>query len=448
MKHILITGHFSTQNNGDMAMITSYMENMAREHPQEAFSFCVHSATPGIDAERMKPFAIPRVVFKAKSWLPRLPESLFEKGLVLVRFFLLNAWLLCGYRGLGVRRGLADSFRDYLEADLVVDLSGDTITGDYGNVAVLESVYAICLGVFFKKPTVMLAQSLGPFAQDRVRKKALGVLNRCQAVVLRDQASIDFFLDHGGNADIVHCVPDTAFALDPVPLEEARRRVRAEEDLSLPDAYIAINVSIETLHRVPGKTLEEREARYKDLFLSIVQEAAERNRAVVLVPHVVWERRDDREAARILAEACRARGYTGVYNLQADYNCKELKAVIGNAECLIASRMHAMVAAVSMGVPVLGLSYSHKYDGVIGTPFGISDFILEIQRYGEDFEALRTAFRKAFVRLYAERASIRRTLETRRVRVQRDALRNVEIAYSFLADDAGTHEHRGAGRSE
>ena len=52
------------------------------------------------------------------------------------------------------------------------------------------------------------------------------------------------------------------------------------------------------------------------------------------------------------------------YLLQGDYSPDELKAVFGEMNLVISMRMHALIMASMMGVPVIGLNISPKF-----TPF-------------------------------------------------------------------------------
>lgn len=54
----------------------------------------------------------------------------------------------------------------------------------------------------------------------------------------------------------------------------------------------------------------------------------------------------------------------------------EAKGIIGNANILIGSRYHALVAALSQAVPVIATGWSHKYDELL-REYGASEFKVE-----------------------------------------------------------------------
>ena len=60
----------------------------------------------------------------------------------------------------------------------------------------------------------------------------------------------------------------------------------------------------------------------------------------------------------------------------AEYDQHEIKGVIGRCDFFIGSRMHACIAALSQGVPCVGVAYSMKFEGVfasVGMGEGVVD---------------------------------------------------------------------------
>ena len=54
----------------------------------------------------------------------------------------------------------------------------------------------------------------------------------------------------------------------------------------------------------------------------------------------------------------------------------ELKYVIGRTDFFIGSRLHACIAALSQGIPTIGIAYSQKFVDVFGS-LGCSDFVID-----------------------------------------------------------------------
>jgi hypothetical protein len=68
--------------------------------------------------------------------------------------------------GLNLGRLLSsEEMRAYKEADLIVDLSGDGLTEEYGSKCALSHLVPVLIGLALKKPVFVCALTIGPFAR-------------------------------------------------------------------------------------------------------------------------------------------------------------------------------------------------------------------------------------------------------------------------------------------
>lgn len=167
-----------------------------------------------------------------------------------------------------------------------------------------------------------------------------------------------------GGCPEVLCFPDPAFTL-------------MAKELPLPEGFalgntVGINVSpmIQDNEKKSGVTMEN----YKELISFIIQNT---DMQITLIPHVVWERNDDREP---LHELYRAFADTGRVVEIGDGGCEELKGFIGRCRFFVGARTHATIAAYSMGVPTLVAGYSVKARGIARDLFGTDEnYVLPVQ---------------------------------------------------------------------
>lgn len=167
-----------------------------------------------------------------------------------------------------------------------------------------------------------------------------------------------------GGCPEVLCFPDPAFTL-------------MAKELPLPEGFalgntVGINVSpmIQDNEKKSGVTMEN----YKELISFIIQNT---DMQIALIPHVVWERNDDREP---LHELYRAFADTGRVAEIGDGGCEELKGFIGRCRFFVGARTHATIAAYSMGVPTLVAGYSVKARGIARDLFGTEEnYVLPVQ---------------------------------------------------------------------
>ncbi len=167
-----------------------------------------------------------------------------------------------------------------------------------------------------------------------------------------------------GGCPEVLCFPDPAFTL-------------MAKELPLPEGFalgntVGINVSpmIQDNEKKSGVTMEN----YKELISFIIQNT---DMQIALIPHVVWERNNDRGP---LHELYRAFADTGRVVEIGDGGCEELKGFIGRCRFFVGARTHATIAAYSMGVPTLVAGYSVKARGIARDLFGTDEnYVLPVQ---------------------------------------------------------------------
>lgn len=167
-----------------------------------------------------------------------------------------------------------------------------------------------------------------------------------------------------GEAPRILCFPDPAFTL-------------SKKELPLPLGFaegntIGINVSpmIQDNESKAGITMES----YRALLQYIIENT---DSQIALIPHVVWERNDDRKPVHALYEAFKDTGR--VLEIQ-DGTCEELKGFIGRCRLFVGARTHATIAAYSSCVPTLVVGYSVKARGIAKDLFGTEEnYVIPVQ---------------------------------------------------------------------
>ena len=168
------------------------------------------------------------------------------------------------------------------------------------------------------------------------------------------------------NAGLTHVtlLPDPAFVLDRIDLPLPQHFIK--------DNTIGINIShvvIEGANQ-SGTTIKN----YEHLIEHII---ATTDMQIALIPHVVWEGKDDRVPLRMLFEKYK---HTGRVVMIEDHNCMELKGYIARCRFMIAARTHASIAAYSTCVPTLVVGYSVKAKGIAKDIFGTHEnYVLPVQ---------------------------------------------------------------------
>ena len=151
-------------------------------------------------------------------------------------------------------------------------------------------------------------------------------------------------------------VADAAFKLKTNLTQHAQywidwcRKKREEEQ-----KVIAVNI-----HQM----FNEEETKSEDWVISFSKclnevVKSQRNITYLLIPHDNRPRVSDLEILKKLQLLL-----PNSTLIESVMNADEIKAILGECDALIAGRMHISIAALGMGVPVLGLVYQGKFEGL------------------------------------------------------------------------------------
>lgn len=228
--------------------------------------------------------------------------------------------------------------------------------------------------------TVLWGCSVEPsLIDDKMRKD----LSRYDLITARE--SITYEALRKINSNVV-LAPDPAFTLQKQPGNFPAGLGKKP--------YIGINVSplVQGLEQGGNITIEN----YRALAVHILETT---DRDIALIPHVVWDRNDDRIPLGQLYEEFKS---TGRVYMVEDQNCMQLKDIISGCEFFVGARTHATIAAYSTGVPTLVVGYSVKARGIARDLFGAEEgYVLPVQQLRNPGDLT-----EAFQALYARKDEI------------------------------------------
>ena len=172
----------------------------------------------------------------------------------------------------------------------------------------------------------------------------------------------------------LHFYPDSAFMLD-------------TKKLPLPEGFqekntVGINISPMILDN------ETREGITMKNYRGLVQYVLDNtDMSVALIPHVVWERNNDRKTIDELYQYFK--NEKRVVKI-GDHSCEELKGYITRCRYFIGARTHATIAAYSSKVPTLVVGYSVKAKGIAKDLFGTyENYVVPVQCLEKEGQLIR-----------------------------------------------------------
>jgi colanic acid/amylovoran biosynthesis protein len=136
--------------------------------------------------------------------------------------------------------------------------------------------------------------------------------------------------------------------------------------------------------------------------------------AVVLLPHDIQPNDlgcyDDRLSCSLVVQGAND---PQVKAMTRRLPAEGIKSLIANCDLVVGSRFHALVAALSQGIPAMALGWSHKYLELL-RPFGLEKYVVGI-------EALDTENLQALLaELWNDRAAAARGLAAPLATIHRD----------------------------
>ena len=306
------------------------------------------------------------------------------------------------------------------DADLVIDLSGDMLTDDYGPHVAYSHYIPLLRAIIVGKPFFICAQSIGPFTLTRLLARF--ILQRAAAITARDHLSLDYLqaIGLGLANDRIEQTADLAFLL--APAEGSRAAAILEQEGIALDGRPLLGISLSQLIEDQFKK-HNPAARNQDfiglLKAALQQVAQTRDIQILLIAHVTGpsDHKNDRLIANRMHDAIGSN--ITAFVLQGDYRPEELKAIIAKCTVFCGSRMHANMGALSMHVPTVAISYSHKAPGIMQS-CGVGEFVDAIASLTA--ESLALMIEQAF----AEHSGITARLHDEIPKVRAMAKRNID----------------------
>lgn len=190
------------------------------------------------------------------------------------------------------------------------------------------------------KKVILLPQALGPFESERLRESMKRIVEHADLIYAREPASLEHMRHVVGDIGKVRIAPDFTCLVKAAATEMAERLRGA--------ACIVPN------HRMIEKTAADDRDSYLPFLAACLRELDARD----LNPYILLH--DTRIDESIVSPL--AREYQRPLRVVQESDPKKLKAILGTARLVVGSRFHALVSALSQGVPTIAVGWSHKYE--------------------------------------------------------------------------------------
>ena len=240
---------------------------------------------------------------------------------------------------------------DFTEGDSFSDIYGEARFWSDTNLKLKIMKHGI--------PYVLGSQTIGPFYNTRVKKQAKEVILKSKEVYARDKLSYQCARDISGRDPVL--TTDIAFRLPYEKLEVNNKSNKKRVGFNPSGLLWSGGVDNENQFNL--------KVNYKDYCRAILLYFTKRDDCeVYLVPHATSLKPDGTAEIDSDINACKElkTEFKSCIEFNVFSSCLEAKSYIATMDFFIGARMHATIAAMSTGVPVVPFSYSRKFEGLFG----------------------------------------------------------------------------------
>lgn len=286
-------------------------------------------------------------------------------------------WFGGSGRSLLSRLGQVGVLQAYRSADAVLDVGGYQFGDVWGSSSAERKIKV--LKNYLRRGAVhcYLPQAWGPFENENVKLAVRDLLKRTNLAYARDFESLRWVegIIHADDRAKIRLGTDVAWAFEGLSPERSRMIIAAETgEEFLQKPVLALTPNYGMAFRAGDWRGEENDyvRRLGEIIRLIVEDGTAN---VLLVAHYFHDsKEDDRSLCEHLAKGF-PEGAVGV--IRKRLHATEVKGVIGCCAAILSSRYHALIAAMSQGIPAMALGWSHKYEELL-QEIGDSDSIISI----------------------------------------------------------------------
>ena len=362
MSSIVVSGYYGFKNAGDEAMLAAMIEVLSDLDPN--LNITVISANP--------------------------EDTKCRHGVNAV--YWLNYWQIA---------------KVLRSSDLLISGGGSLLQ----DVTSVRSIYyymsILFLAKMLGKPTMLYAQGIGPICGSFARRVMKWIGNKLDLITVRDEGSLGELENLGVKKPPIRVTADPVLGIHPVDRQIGRKILRR---YGIEGAKPLVGISVR----------EWRDwSHYKEIISTVTSRIVDELGArVVYLPMQYPE--DVEVAKKIAADMPKS-----IVLLDEEYTTSELLSLVGNLDLLIGIRLHALIFAGVMGVPMIGMSYDPKIDRFLKSMGDES--VGDLQNV--TVEKLMGKIHQE----WQEKDSFAKTVEPVISKLRRDAFVNAELALKLIS---------------
>lgn len=229
-------------------------------------------------------------------------------------------------------------------SDVLISGGGSLLQDKTSTRSLLYYLAVIWLAKKMKKPVFLYANGVGPLMQERNRKRVCKCIDACDRITLRDEPSLKELQAMGVSRLDVEITGDPVFLLKPKGDQSTLSAYGIAEGASI------IGVSVRKLPR--------SEHFIHEVALLCDRLVSEDNKTIVFL--IMQESEDEAVSQQIRRSMTQPS-----YLIKTPGDPEAMLALIQEMELLVSMRLHTLVFAANVNVPVIGCVYDPKVSAML-----------------------------------------------------------------------------------
>ena len=296
---IVVSGYYGSKNGGDEAMLAAMLE-VLREEVSD-LSVTVISLNPEYTKRRHNVDAVPR-------------SDIFS------------------------------IIKKIRAADLLISGGGSLLQNVTSGRSLYYYLAIIFFALLFGRKVMLYAQGIGPIRGTLAHKLMNLILNRVDLITVRDRGSLEELSRLKISRPKIYCTADPVLAIKPVPLNVGEK-ILARHSITRGGKFIGVAIR----HWIDWENFRRELAEALDRL------AETADAKIIFIPMKFPE---DIKAAQSTAALMKKNCAV----LDEEFSTQEILSLVGCMDILIGVRLHALIFAGVMNVPMLGISYDPKIE--------------------------------------------------------------------------------------
>ncbi len=266
--------------------------------------------------------------------------------------------------------------------DLVIDVSGFAYADSWGKPMIDETIKLMdfCRRKYNSK-FYFLPQAWGSFDKPEVAASANQMLGKASRFYARDHVSRKFLSRIMNKQEqeipLLHDIVFTYDGSEKINPAELMKSIGYSKNNR---PLIGISPNLRVFEKLEGKGIDNK---YIKIMMALCNHCLnELDADIVLVPNELFpdgapesaKANDDRMLCRMLNEMINRPDRCFI--VDGYRSSEEIKAVISQVDVLVSSRFHALIFGLLHSVPVMAISWSHKYKELLSL-FDLEEYVLE-----------------------------------------------------------------------